>query len=154
MAWNRRAQEAGGYIIWFALFYSLLTAAIILFLVTIPKSLLETSIQPIELDAAIQAQMITSKLWTTNQYTGATSPFDYTSDLSIINQTSARKYLTYKVSIDGKEGYYEKDFYEIAQPLAPFKYMPYTSATTVTVNGKPARLQIEEYYPKKYELKT
>jgi len=55
--------------------------------------------------------------------------------------------------MDGKEAFYQKPFYDIAKPIAPFRYLPYSERRVVNVKGTKKILRLEEYYPRKYELK-
>ncbi len=168
MAWNKRARAehspAGPFfpsgkkgqsedVFWFAFFYFPLTMFVVIALVLMPKALMEKSLQPVPLDEAIQARQLNSQLWATNMFTGRTSPFDYTDDLSEINKTVTLKQMAYKVSIDGAEAYYQKPFYNIAKPIAPFRYLGYTEIRRITVKGSTKKLEIEEYYPHQYALR-
>ncbi|GEM_PF-4666576 len=151
MEWNKRAQSED--VFWFAFFYFPLTIAVVLALIIMPKTLMEQSVQPVQLDEQVQARQIHSRLWETSTVTGRTSPFDYTSDLTGINNTYTKKLMAYTVTIDGKTTTHQKQFQDIAKPIAPFRYMPYTEIRNVEVNGVTKQLIIEEYYPQKYEVK-
>jgi hypothetical protein len=152
MAWHRKAQGAG-ISIWFALFYSLLTAGVALALVFMPKSLVESSVQPIPVDQAVQAQQIKSGLWMTNEYTGRTNPFEYRDNLDGVDKISTPKLMTYKVTLGKKSATYDEPLYKRAQPIARFSYVVYVESRKVSAGGSVQDLNIEELYPKKYELK-
>lgn len=151
MAWNKRAQAETPF--WYGLFYLPLTAIVILAIVIIPKNLMDKSVEPIPLDQQIQAKQTMSRLWETSTITGRTSPFQYTDDLTGINNTYSSKQMTYLVKIGDKETIHNKKFYEIAQPIAPFRYLPYSETRQINVKGTEKQLTIEEYYPKEYEVK-
>jgi hypothetical protein len=61
--------------------------------------------------------------------------------------------MAYRVALDGKEAIHEKKFYDIAQPIAPFRYLAYREGNNVTVSGTRKQLLIEEYYPYAYTVK-
>jgi hypothetical protein len=153
LRFSKRGQEAAGLTIWFALFYSVLTAAVALSLVIMPKALTEKNSQPILVDEIVQAQQIESRLWKTNEYTGTTSPFEYTTNVVDVGKIYTTKLMTYRVAIDGKSATYDEKFYKLAQPLAGFKYDPYAEKKMVMADGKPATLEIEILYPRKYDVK-
>ena len=152
MAWHKRAN--GPRIpLFFAIAYALLTSSVALTMVIIPKNLVESSVQPIPIDQAVLAQQIKSRLWITSEYTGQTNPFLYTTDLAGLDKLYTTKLLTYNVSLDGKSATYDEQLYRRAKPLAKFKYETYIEQRKVATNGTVQNLTIEEYYPKKYELK-
>jgi len=122
-------------------------------MVIIPKNLVESSVQPISIDQAVLAQQIKSRLWITSEYTGQTSPFLYTANLAGLDKLYTTKLLTYNVSLDGKSAVYDELFYKRAKPLAKFKYETYIEQRKVMAEGTIQNLTIEEYYPRKYELK-
>lgn len=153
LSWGKKAQEAAGLTIWFALFYSVLTAAVALALVIMPKALIDKNSQPVLVDEIVQAQQIESRLWKTNEYTGTTSPFEYTTNVADVGKLYTTKLMTYRVAIDGKSATYDEKFYKLAQPLAGFKYNLYAKKQTVMADGKPATLEIEILYPRKYDVK-
>ncbi len=150
---SRKGEEPAGISLWFAIFYSFLTAVVALSMVFMPKALMDKNAQPIPVDATSQAQQTASRLWVTNSYTGRTNPFEFSTDLKDIDKLYTTKLLTYKITIDGKSAIYDEPFYKIAKPLAVHKYQPYNEKRTVSAGGKPATLEIEELYPKKYAVK-
>ncbi len=152
MGWGKKG-EAEEDMFWFALFYLPLLAAVCIALVIFPRTLMETSLEPVPLDQAIQARQLNARLWVTDENTGRTSPFAYTDDLSKADKVFAAKQMAYSISIDGKKAHYNKQFYDIAKPIAPFRYLGYTENRNVKVNGATKQLQIEIYQPHKYEIK-
>lgn len=152
MAWSRRAQGAG-ISLWFAIFYSLLTAGIALSMVFIPKALMDTSVKPIPIDEAVQAQQIKSRMWVTNEFTGQTNPFVYSKDLTGLDKLYTTKQMTYKITLGTNSITYDEAYYKRIQPIARWNAVQYAEQRKVTVEGAQQDLTIEEYYPKNYELK-
>lgn len=152
MAWHKKG-DGPRMPLFFAICYAFLTAIIGLLMVTIPKNLVESSVQPIPIDQAVLAQQIKSRLWMTNEFTGQTNPFLYITDLTGLDKLYTTKLLTYNVSLDGKSATYDEPIYKRAKPLAKFKYETYIEKRKVTAGGTVQNLTIEEYYPRKYELK-
>lgn len=150
MAWDKKAQSED--VFWFAFFYFPLTMGVVIALVVTPTMLMSQSLQPVPLDEAILARQIHSRLWKTDLMTGKTSPFEYTGDLKGIDKTLTDRQMAYSVSIDAKEAYYRKEYYELARPIAPFRYNPYTERRLIDVGGTKKVLKIEEYQPHKYAV--
>jgi len=150
--WAKKAQGGEELAIWFVAAYAALTLAIGMALVIMPKSLMGSSINPVSMDQAVQAQQIKSRMWVTNEFTGTTNPFEYSDDLAGLNTTYAQKQITYRVSIPGKSTTADAELYDIAKPLAQYRYLPYVEQRTVNIGGKPQTIVIEEYYPKKYVI--
>ena len=154
MPWGKRAAaELEELPFWVAVAYLPLMGIMIVSIITLPNNLMGKSLQPVQLDQSTQARQLHAQLWATNQYTGETSPFDYTRDLTDINKTITLKKMAYSVSVDGTITYHNKQFYDIARPLVPFSYSPYVENRTIMVRGTPRQLVIEEYYPYNYEVK-
>ncbi len=154
MAFNKKAQIEE-YPLWYGLVFFPMIIGICAALVGMPTHLVIKTIPQVPMDQVDQARIIHSKLWTTNMHTGRTSPFEYTDNLALVEKTTTRKLMTYSVSIDGKQVIYDKDFYDIAQPIATFnRYLNYNEARKVKVKGTTKELKIEEYYPHQYEIKT
>ena len=153
MAWNKKAESPAEEVFKFGFFYFPLTMGVLIAFVLFPSALMEASVQPVPVDQAIQARQLTSRLWTTNMLTGRTSPFEYNDDLSTLNRTITKKQMAYSVAIDSKEVFYNKQLYDIAKPIAPFRYRGYNEARQISVRGTLKQLKIEEYYPQKYETK-
>jgi len=148
---NKKADVTEGIVA--AVLYLPLTAIIVFALVSMPTALIEKGLQPTAFDQEIEARQILAQLWETNEYTGRTSPFEYTTDLSEITKTETKKKLAYRVTIDGKEAIYDESTYKDAKPIAPYIYSKHEEKLIVMVAGKPKELTIEVYYPYKYELK-
>jgi len=142
---NKKAQ--GPEIFWYIFLYLPLTIIVITSLVIIPRSLMAKSLQPVPLDQMIQSRQLQSQMWTKNPVTGKTNLMDYqiTKDL---NKTYTTKQITYRVQLGNQETYYNKELYELAKPISPFRYLPYLEER-ITNQGK---LTIEEYYPKQYAI--
>jgi hypothetical protein len=152
MAWSNKGQGAG-ISLWFAIFYSLLTAGIALSMVFIPKALMDTSVKPIPIDQAVQAQQIKSRMWMTNEFTGQTNPFTYLGDLTGLDQLYTQKQMTYKVTLGTKSATYDETYFKRITPIARWNAVQYAEKRKVIASGIEQELTIEEYYPKKYELK-
>ncbi|MBW2970048.1 hypothetical protein KY319_02900 [Candidatus Woesearchaeota archaeon] len=152
MVWYKRAQA--GEPLWYGFLFLPLTVIIVLAIIIMPRSIMGDSVQPVPLDEQVQAKQIMSRMWETNAITGRTSPFQYTGDLTGINNTYTKKLMAYSVTLDGKTTIHQKQFYDMAKPIAPFRYLSYTEVRKVNVKGTEKQLIIEEYYPKKYETKT
>ncbi len=152
MAWNKKAQIEE-YPLWYPLVFFFMIMGISAALVYMPIHLVTKTIPQVPMDQVDQARIIHSKLWATNQYTGRTSPFEYTDNLALVEKTITKKLMTYSVSIDEKKVIYDKAFYDIAQPIAPFRYLSYNEGRNIKVRGVTRQLKIEEYYPYEYEIK-
>lgn len=153
MAFNKKAQIEE-YPLWYGLIFFPMIIGICAALVGMPTYLVVKTIPQVPMDQVDQSRIIHSKLWATNTYTGRTSPFEYTDNLALVEKITTRKQMTYSVSMDGKQVIYDKEFYGIAQPIAPFRYLGYNEARKVKVKGTTKELKIEEYYPHEYEIKT
>ncbi|MEM3154638.1 MAG: hypothetical protein QW165_03690 [Candidatus Woesearchaeota archaeon] len=151
--WNKKAEAPAGLVFRFGVFYLPLSLAIAVALVTIPTTIMGGALQPVPLDQSIQSQQLKARLWETNQFTGRTNPFSYTDNLEGISETIARKQFAYSIEIDGQITYHNKQFYDIAKPIAPFRYQKYIESKDVMVKGTKKKLTIEEYYPYDYAIK-
>ena len=152
MAFNKKAQIEE-YPLWYGLVFFPMIVGISVALVYMPTHLVVKTIPQVPMDQVDQARIIHSKLWVTNMHTGRTSPFEYTDNLALVEKTTTRKLMTYSVSMDDKKVIYDKEFYGIAQPIAPFRYLCYNENRKVKVKGTTKELKIEEYYPHEYEIK-
>jgi hypothetical protein len=151
MALNKKAQIEE-YPMWYVIFFAMIVA-ICAALIGMPTYLVVKTIPQVPMDQVDQARIIHSNLWATNPYTGRTTPYEYTDDLTQVEKTVTRKLMTYKVSIDGKQAIYDKEFYDIAAPIAPFRYLGYSEKRNVKVKGTNKQLTIEQYNPHTYEIR-
>ncbi len=153
MSWHKKAEAPSELMFKFGFFYLPLTAVVVMAFVIFPRNLMASSLQAVPFDEATEARQLHSRLWATDENTGRTSPFIYVSDLGDINVTYTRKKMAYGVTLDGQQKIYEKQFYDIAKPIAPFRYLGYTETRPVNVDGDTKQLTLEIFQPYKYEIK-
>ncbi len=137
--------------LWF--FYVPLTAIVILALVTIPTRLLENSLHPIELDAAITKERLFQDINKVGSVYGV-EPGVIRPDFATRALLMGDKKWAYKLTVttQGQNTpvivFGNEEFYRDAAPLAPVKYSLFQSerkySSTVSV-------KVDEVYPKKYE---
>jgi len=134
---------------WF--FYLPLTAIVIIALVKVPENILDTSIQPFELDAGITEQRLAQKVTQYSPVFG-TQANTLTKDFKkrAVLYLSEKRY-GYRISAGGETYYGNKEFYEDAYPLAPFRYHRFTIHKRFNQNGKPVHVTIDQTFPLRYE---
>ncbi len=155
MAWDKKGQEGPEkIIIWAAVFYSVLVLGTAFAFIYIPHLVKGASAAPVAIDQATQAFQLMARLWITNPYTDRTSSLDYTDDLTRLNETDTTKKMAYKMTIDGKETYYDKPYFELAKQIGTVRYAGYKEKRNVDVKGTTKQLEIEIQHPKKYARKT
>jgi|GEM_PF-5353027 len=132
---------------WF--FYIPVTVIVIVALVVVPTSILNSSVQPTNLDATIMEQRILNSL------TPMSPTLGYQKDFSVPNPAQAIKYSVspkkFGVKIDVDEvTYINKQYYEDAIPLAGLGYKKYENLFAVrgTNFGK---VFISQVYAPNYE---
>ncbi len=128
---------------WF--FYIPMTAATIIALVLIPQRLLATAVRPMPLDAAIFEERVIQNLAKYSPATGASNELTPNINMSLSFSLSQKKW-GYKIKIGQQSFYGNKQFYEIAVPIAPNFDRFITNRTIGNTN-----VTIDQVYPKRYE---
>ena len=134
---------------WF--FYIPLTAFVVMALVIIPRGILNNAVQPFTLDAGIMQERLVQKITAFSPILGVqgkqlSDQFPKSATLSL----SEKRY-AYKVASATQEYVGNKEFYEIAVPLAPIRFNRYSVNKPMFVNGVQTNIFIDQVFPKKYE---
>lgn len=138
-------------LLWF--FYVPLTAVVILALVIIPTRLLENSLHPIELDAAIARERLYQDVNKVGPIYGVEAGL-VRSDFATRALLMGDKKWAYKLTVttQGQNTpvivFGNEEFYRDAAPLAPVKYSLFQSERRY---GAMNTVKVDEVYPKKYE---
>jgi len=149
MAWHKKGTWAwADLLMWF--FYLPMTAAVIYAIVTVPQGIIKTSVQPVELDAAIFQERAFQHLADYSPVTGADdNTLTPNADHALAYSLSPKKF-GYKITIDGKKFSPNEEFYDIAAPLAPVLYNRFTDAKQFKTKTGTASVTVDQVYPKKY----
>lgn len=142
----RKKAVAGRILYW--ILYLPLTAALVLALVLIPARLLNQSIQPISVDAAIFEQRTFNNLAAYSPATGIESSKLVPLPQHTLAYSLSPKAWAYVVTVNGKEydaGQDKRMYFDGAKPLASINYNYYKNEN----NG----IVVEQTFPKKYENK-
>jgi len=150
MAWHKKGTWAWADLtMW--LFYLPLTAAVIYAIVTVPQGIIKTSVQPVELDAAIFQERTFQHLADYSPVTGANDN-TLTPDVEqALAYSLSQKKFGYKITIDGKKFAPNEEFYDIAAPLAPVLYYRFTANKNLKTATGTITVTVDQVYPKKYE---
>lgn len=127
---------------WF--FYLPMTAAVIIALVVIPKSALDTQINPSLLDASITEERLLQGATLQDPIFGSRQGH-FGALPSLIR---SEKRFGYKIKAGDEESFFNKDFYEQAAPLAPISYDRFTKTETMRKGSNAVRVEIDQVYPK------
>lgn len=134
----------------FWLFYIPLTAFAVLALIIVPTSMLQNSVQPITMDAAIMQDRLFMKSSEFSPIFGQTNKLTGNLNKSVALELSEKKF-AYNVSAGSQSVYGNKEFYEDAVPIASIKYDRFTSSRTLMSSSGPVVVTVDQIYPKSYE---
>jgi len=139
---------------WF--FYLPFTAVIILVILFIPQNVEKIQLETHNLDQAIIAERAFAKVARQDINTGriyiGQLPENIEEKDLIFDNSQSPKDLAIKISVDGKEAYYNKEFYADAKPLAPVRYRSYKQVKPAIQGNEIKAVEVEEVFPKKYEF--
>ncbi len=149
MAWSKRAVAAPAEgLYWIP--WSILTIFVVFGVIVYPASRVEASVNPVELDAAIFEERVFQHLAKYSPVTGVTNELVDNLDRSLQFSLSQKKF-AYKITIGNKIIYGNQEFYDIAWPLAPVKYLRFISNRTFVTQSGPVVVTVDQVYPRKYE---
>ncbi len=134
---------------WF--FYITITAMVIYIFVIVPLQMLNNSIQPIALDAAIGEERLFNKLSAYSPVMGMQNGVATNSKNSAVLYLGEKAY-GYRVEAGIQVIYTgNNEFYEDAIALIPVKYRLYAATKTYYWNGKEFEVLITQVFPNKYK---
>ena len=147
--WSKRGTWAWADLLyWF--FYLPMTAAVIITLVIVPARLLNASVQPMPLDAALFEERVFQHLAEYSPVTGVDKTKLTDDVVSSTRFSLSQKRFGYEIKIGDKTIYGRQQFYDIAKPLAPVRYDKFTAKKTI----QNTPIEITQLYPQKYEKIT
>lgn len=136
------------------IFYIILTSAVVLILVTIPGRFVDSTLEPIELDAAATAELLFNRVTAFDppfgsQYGEDAVRFEGSPVLSL-----SRKRFAYRVSVPetGQEWFNDKMFYDKAAPLAPIAYDRFVYERPFIMGGHDVTVIVDLVYPRDYRV--
>lgn len=147
---NRGTWTMADMLYW--LFYLPMTFIVMFALVFKPIDILSAGVNPSQLDAYIFQERTKEHLAQYSPITGV----DYTRLTSDPREATAyrlsRKQFAFKLDITGYDTIYgNKDFYELAMPLAPIKYEQYEHTYNIPAESGDKTVTLNQVYPKRYE---
>jgi len=140
--------------IFYAVFYLLMTSAVVFLIVVVPKTILESAADTHDRDNAIYNERIYSKISSRDPLTFRVVP----GVIEKQEQFSAKKInesfnigftprrIAFKLTYDGKSVYYDKDWYEFAKPLSPVRYPAFTQNRPLLIEGDLKKLEIDQVF--------
>lgn len=128
------------------LLYVSMTAIIVMALVIIPTNILQSTVQPVELDASIMEERLAQKITAYSPVLG-TQP-GQSGDLNQARLAMSEKRHAYKVTMGAQSVVGNQDFYDEAIPLTPIKHRRFTYTTTL--QGVKEPVTIDQVYPERY----
>ncbi|HLF54882.1 MAG TPA: hypothetical protein VI612_04125 [Candidatus Nanoarchaeia archaeon] len=149
MAWFKRgvAAPAEG-LYWIP--WSILTIVVVFGVIVYPASKVEASVNPVELDAAIFEERVFQHLAKYSPVTGSTEQLTDNLERSLQFSLSQKRF-AYKITVRSKIIYGNQEFYDIAWPLAPVKYLRFMSNRTFVTQSGPVVVAVDQVYPRRYE---
>lgn len=153
---NKKATWALADFLYF-FFYVGLTFVIALLVVKIPDNHLNAMLQTGNLEQTVDNDRMSAMLAYKNPYSGRLD-FNKISSAGLVNNQTVQDLLIFPkkrkvalmLGIDGKSFYFHKDYYEIAKPLAPVRYVSLVNKRFVEAQDDKSwkTLMIEQVYKK------
>lgn len=158
MAWNNKGTWTwADTLYWFI--YIILTSVIIMALVILPMQVLNKSVQPFLLDAALVQENLFQRA-SAYEYPYGTLYTGLGTELGKENVllSHSQKKMAYKVTVRNKdtgetrEYYGNKDFYDQAAPLAPLRYHQFINKRPYLTNESAYEVITDVVYPQEYDV--
>jgi len=145
---NKKAFADWDLIGWF--FYIPLTLVVIVALIVVPTSVLNSSVQPTNLDATIMQQRILNSLTPTSPTLGYQEGQPYFDPKQAIAYSTPQK-KDFGVKIEaGETLYINKQYYEDARPLVGVGYKNYQGLFYVSGTSYPI-IYVDQIYAPRYD---
>ncbi|RMD58275.1 hypothetical protein D6825_01385 [Candidatus Woesearchaeota archaeon] len=134
---------------WF--FYIPLTALVVIALVTFPQGMFKSVVQPQVLEAKIAEHRLFNKVSVFDPFLGSRKVVrdDFRQAASLY---LSEKPFAYRMSYDGEEYVGNRDFFDVAEPLAPIKYQKFVSERQLMKDGRKVSVKLEQVYPYEYDF--
>jgi len=146
---NRRAIAGWEILAWF--FHLVLTLVVVVALFTVPSSVLNSSIQPTNLDALIMYKRILNSLTPTSPYLGYQEGQPYFDPKQAITYLPPEK-KDFGVKIQaGETIYINKQYYLDARPLAGVGYKNYPGKLVYVKGTSYPTIFIDQIYAPRYD---
>lgn len=149
MAWSKRGVEAPAEALYWVP-WSILTIVVVFGVIVYPAGRVEASVNPVELDAAIFEERVFQHVAKYSPVIGSTEQLTDNLDRSLQFLLSQKRF-AYKITVGNKIIYGNQEFYDIAWPLAPVKYLRFISNKTFVTQSGSVVVTVDQVYPRKYE---
>ncbi len=151
---NRKAVLAEGVIFW--MIYIAMTGVVIFLIRAIPSTVYSQATETFGMENAVLTDRVYNEVaWesplTQREYIGELpklSDWDTKRINSAFDTLGAPRQLSFKLTLEGKEAYYDEAFYKRAKPLSPVRYKSFVETRPVWIveDKKIATLEIDQVF--------